>query len=345
MGVAWGGALLSKYHAVFLPAGVVLFALVEPTAPPNHPRVGPYLAVALGLVIFSPVVVWNARHDWVSFAFQAGRASDSGGIRFQPLSLLAAIGGQAAYLFPWVWIALLRVLFGRLRAFRRGDEITPSERFLVCQAITPLMVFTAVACFRPVLPHWTLVGYLSIFPLVGREGAERRGVDRAKARRRFVILAAIPVVVMGAFAVQFETGVLNRVGLPIDADPTADLYGWDQIARDIEQNHLTDRPGTFVFASTWFVSGQVGFATRYLGVPVLCLNYKDAHNFAFWSRPDDWLGHDGILVSIDDARHEPGYVERCFERIDPPIALDRLFRCVRQVLPFPFGVNREPSRP
>ena len=35
---------------------------------------GPYLAIAMGLVMFSPVIVWNASHGWVSFLFQGGRA-------------------------------------------------------------------------------------------------------------------------------------------------------------------------------------------------------------------------------------------------------------------------------
>ena len=33
---------------------------------------GPYLALAIGLSVFSPVLIWNARHGWVSFLFQGG---------------------------------------------------------------------------------------------------------------------------------------------------------------------------------------------------------------------------------------------------------------------------------
>jgi len=353
VGLAWGGAMLSKYHAVFLPAGVVLFALAEPTARHLLRRAGPYLAVVVGLTLFSPVIAWNAQHAWVSFAFQLGRAvsgAETGhavrGLVFQPTALLAAIGGQAAYLFPWIWLMLVAILVVQLGKFRHGATV--AERFLVCQAVIPLTVFTGVACVRPVLPHWTLVGYLSIFPLLGRHWEARWRANPTQTRRRLTILAAIPVVVMAMMVAQDRTGWMNRLGLPAKLDPTADLYGWDQIADEIERRRLLDPPGTFLFTGTWYASGQMAFATRYLGEPVLCYNQRDPHNFAVWSRPDDWLGRDGLLVSVGDIKHEPACFARYFERIEPPVQFTvtrngrevrraRLFRCVRQVAAFPFG--------
>ena len=353
VGFAWGGAMLSKYHAVFLPAGVVLFALAEPTARHLLRRVGPYLAVAIGFVLFAPVIAWNSRHSWASFAFQLGRAVGGSegrhaakGLTFQPTALLSAIGGQAAYLFPWIWLMLLVILVTQLRRFSRAAAV--AERFLVCQAVVPLAVFTAVACFRPVLPHWTLVGYLSIFPLLGRSLAEQMRANPARSRRRLLILAAVPVVAMTLVVAQDRTGWMNLLGLPAKWDPTADLYGWDQIAAEIDRRHLLEPPGTFLYTGTWYFSGQMAFATRNLGERVLCYNQRDPHNFAVWSRPADWLGRDGLLVSFDDSSHEPACFARYFERIDPPVHFTvtrngrevrrvRLFRCVRQVAPFPFG--------
>src|SRR4051794_3668887 len=74
VGLAWGGAMLSKYHAIFLPAGALLYILAEPSARRALRKPGPYLASAIGLAAFSPVIAWNASHGWASFAFQGGRA-------------------------------------------------------------------------------------------------------------------------------------------------------------------------------------------------------------------------------------------------------------------------------
>jgi 4-amino-4-deoxy-L-arabinose transferase-like glycosyltransferase len=97
VGVSWGCALLSKYHAVFLPAGAFLYMVASPSARSWLRRPGPYVAVLMGMIVFSPVLAWNASHGWSSFAFQAERAT--GALRFRPDSLLGAIGGPAIYLF------------------------------------------------------------------------------------------------------------------------------------------------------------------------------------------------------------------------------------------------------
>ena len=80
---------------------------------------------------------------------------------------------------------------------------------------------------------------------------------------------------------------------------------------------------------------------------MLCYNHKDARSFAFWSTPGEWVGRDGILVSVDEMDYEPGCYERFFERIEPigqfeirraggAIRQVRLYRCVKQLLAFPF---------
>ena len=352
VGLAWGLAMLSKYHAVFLPAGALLYIVLEPSARRVLLRPGPYLAAAIGLMVFSPVIAWNASHGWASFAFQGGRAVSKLG--FRPDTLAAAIAGQAAYLFPWIWLSLAGLLIEALRGARRADS--KPERFLVCQSIVPLTAFTAVACLRPVLPHWTLVGYLALFPLLGRLWESRYRENPRKMGTLLAIAAVVPIAVTSFVVVEYRTGVLQAVGLPPKADPTVDMSGWEDVAAELGRRGLLDDPKLFLFSRTWFTSGHLAFATRDRGVPVLCYNHKDARSFAFWSRPEEWVGRDGILVSVDEARYEPACYERFFERIEPlgrfevrraggAIRQVRLYRCVRQVVAFPFlPGDPDPSR-
>jgi Dolichyl-phosphate-mannose-protein mannosyltransferase len=343
VGLAWGCALLSKYHAVFLPAGAFLYILLEPTARRALLKPGPYLALAIGVVVFSPVIGWNASHGWASFAFQGGRAVGKIGFRLD--TLLGAIAGQAAYLFPWIWFSLVALLFQSLRTISRGNST--AERFLVCQAVAPIAAFTAVACVRPVLPHWTLVGYLALFPLLGRLWESRLRENPRRMGSLLALAAAVPIGITSFLVVEYRTGMLQAVGLPPKVDPTVDMYGWDQVSTELGRRGLLDDPKVFLFSRSWFTSGHLAFATRKSGVPVLCYNHKDARSFAFWSRPDEWVGRDGILVSVDEANYEPACYERFFERIEPlgqfeverlggPIRKVRLYRCVRQLVAFPF---------
>jgi 4-amino-4-deoxy-L-arabinose transferase-like glycosyltransferase len=348
VGLAWGGAMLSKYQAVFLPAGALLFLVLEPSARTWLSRLGPYFAIGIGLLCFSPVLWWNATHHWVSFAFQGGRAF--GEVVFRPASLVTAIGGQAVYLFPWVWLSTLAVVIHRVLHLRsRGITL---ERLLLCFALWPLLLFTAVACLRPVLPHWSLVGFLSLLPMLGHNWSGRLVANPVRLQRRLILVGALPVVLSVLVAEQARTGFLHggrqgSRGLILGcADPTLDLFGWDQVARELENRGLIGLPDTFLFTSNWYYSGQLAFATG-SAMPVLCYHAHDARGFAFWSRPGHWVGKSGILVAVGDRSIEPACFDRWFSRIEAigefsvtragvPVHKVRLFHCVCQLRAFPF---------
>jgi hypothetical protein len=344
VGLAWGGALLSKYHAVFLPAGALLYIVLEPSARRCLRLPGPYLATAIGLVVFAPVIAWNAAHEWASFAFQGGRAL--GELRFRPETLVSAIVGQALYLFPWIWIPLLAIFFDRCRRLLHPSGLDPRERLLLCQAIVPLAMFLAVSCTRPVLPHWTLVAFLPLFPMLGANWQSR-------STRRLVAITTLPLVIAILALVQARSGILQKGGHPalglvrVSRDPTLDLYGWDEVGRELRRRGLLDRPGSFLFTSAWYYSGHVAFATRGSTTPVLCYNSWDARSFTFWSHPQDWVGQDGILLSLNGHAAEPRCFDRYFRRIEPlgefevvragaAVRKVRFFRCIDQVEAFPF---------
>jgi hypothetical protein len=354
VGLAWGGAMLSKYHAVFLPMGAALYLLLDGRMRRRWlVRPGPYLALGVGLMVFSPVVLWNARHGWVSFLFQGGRAVGSWVPR--PDYLVVALFAQAAYLFPWLWLPLSRILASSCRAY--FTHLTGPERLWTCLAAVPFGVFTCVACFRPVLPHWGLIGLVPLFPILGREWARRLEVQPRSSRRRLAAYAGLSIILALVTLLEFHTGCFqrgggSRVGL-LDGrrDPTLDLYGWDQVADRIRQLGLIDDPRSFVFTRYWYQSAQIAYAlggTR----PVLCYNAEDPRGFAFWSRPDDWVGRDGILVLVgSEADSVARLFGRWFDRIEAvcdfeverrgkPVRHVRLYRCTRQRVGFPFGLDR-----
>ena len=105
-GAMLGLGMLSKYAAVLLVAGAGLYVLTRREQRHWLAHPGPYLALAIALCIFSPVIVWNAQHRWVSFFFQSTRGvEDFAGIR--PDWLLKNIVGQAIAMLPWLWAGLV----------------------------------------------------------------------------------------------------------------------------------------------------------------------------------------------------------------------------------------------
>jgi hypothetical protein len=337
VGLAFAGALLSKYHAVFLPAGAVLYILVTPGARRLLWSPGPYLAVAIGFAGFTPVIAWNAAHGWASFVFQGGRAVARG---FHPDGLLASIGGPIVYLLPWIWALLVWPLVTCLRRFRSVEGM---DRLAVCLAVVPLAFFLVVSCYRWVFLHWPLVGYIPLYPLAGAAWARWADADARWSRRwlGWMVAAILALAVVGTAQERF--GVFH---FPGGKDPLTDLSGWESVAAELDARGLTAEPHTFLFTSNWYESGQLAFNLRER-VPVLCYNVGDARGFAFWSEPDEWVGRNGLLVTTSNSTLELEMMGYFFRRVEPvaefpmtrggtPFRTVRVYRCAEQTQPFPF---------
>src|SRR6185312_10420110 len=108
-GLALGVAFASKYTSIFVPVGVVIAILLRGDLRVRLREPGPYVACIIATLVFIPVLIGNARHEWISFVFQVrhGLAASQG-------SLLKAawrhegdlFGGQAGLASPIVFVML-----------------------------------------------------------------------------------------------------------------------------------------------------------------------------------------------------------------------------------------------
>ncbi len=76
VGISMGLATLSKYHVLFLFAGVFMFIATNKNQRHwlRHP--GPYIAILITIIMAMPILWWNYKNNWVSFVFQGSRAGD-----------------------------------------------------------------------------------------------------------------------------------------------------------------------------------------------------------------------------------------------------------------------------
>jgi 4-amino-4-deoxy-L-arabinose transferase-like glycosyltransferase len=75
LGFAFGGALWAKYFVVVLAAPYLLFLLLDRDARPALRTPGPWLGIALALIIASPHVVWLINNDFAPFAYVNARSA------------------------------------------------------------------------------------------------------------------------------------------------------------------------------------------------------------------------------------------------------------------------------
>ena len=286
-GICAGLALLSKYSAALTITGACLFLSTEPASRRWLLRPQPYLAGLLALVMFSPVLVWNARHGWVSFVFQGERA----GGHFYPFGPAAALGGAALYFLPWIWLPL--ILCG-VTAARRG----PADRdrwLLVCLAAPPVLFFTAISLWSHILFHWAAPGYLMLVPLLGDEIARRR--PESRAIKGTVIATAVFVVFGTGFfvsAVRFDW-LSALPNFRADRDPTMAIIDWTSVPAELASRGLLDRSGLAVAATRWLDAGKIDYA---LGgrLPVLCL-CAEPHEYGIVAPVSDYAGADVLIIA------------------------------------------------
>jgi 4-amino-4-deoxy-L-arabinose transferase-like glycosyltransferase len=119
VGAAGGFCLLSKYTGFFLGAGVLFWLIATQDGRRWLPTVWPYAGGVLAVLIFAPVIAWNAAHDWISFKFQFGRAA-GGGLTWRYFGEF--ILGQAALASPFI---LILGIAGFARASRIGSAARP----------------------------------------------------------------------------------------------------------------------------------------------------------------------------------------------------------------------------
>lgn len=307
-----GLAMLSKYHGVLLFAGAGLFVLLSPRQRFWLATPWPWLAGLVALIVFSPVLIWNAQHHWVSFLFQGGR---SGAPHLRLLAPLALIGLQSLYLAPWIFFPLAALF---LRALWRGPS-RERDFFLACLGAFPIVLFTAVALWSShrVLPHWAAPGYLMIFPLLGREIATRVEAGVQWPRKALAAASAFTLLLAGAVVALPHLPLKTLAG---KRDPLIEALGWDDFPRALEKNGWR-KAGMFIAATRWFEAGKLDVALRG-GLPVLCLS-DDPRGFGLIRDPKDFVGHDALIVgqnlSPAEARARFG---KYFDSIEPLAPVD-----------------------
>jgi len=218
-GAALGLAFVSKYTSIFLPVAVLAAIVLRRDLRARLREPGPYIACIVATLVFSPVLVWNARHGWISFVFQVrhGLAAPQG-------SLLRAawrhegdlFGGQAALASPILFV-LLAWAAGRSLARRASATHT------MLGAITVLSFgfFIYSAIRQRVEPNWPSPAYI---PAVILLATAPLGAAAARWLRAGIALGALMCVVIYAQAV----APILPIAPP--KDPIARAFGWTAAA-------------------------------------------------------------------------------------------------------------------
>jgi 4-amino-4-deoxy-L-arabinose transferase-like glycosyltransferase len=222
-GASLGAAMLAKYPAVFLAAGVFIGIVVRPELRAHLRRPGPYLAAALAVAIIAPMVWWNARHDWVSFRFQLHHGLATSEAATPIVSqVVTALRHESEYVGSMVLFAS-PILFGLaaaaiVRALRRNAP--PAATLLAVASVTWIFAFAASALRHSAEPNWSAPALLAAAPLIGWAVTDGWAKRWAVAGCALALAMLIAVVGLAAHPLAFVAPA---------RDPVARAYGWDAL--------------------------------------------------------------------------------------------------------------------
>jgi hypothetical protein len=320
-GLAAGLGMLSKYTAVFLYVGAFLFILINRKYRKMLLTPGPYLSVLLGMIVFFPVIYWNASNAFTSFAFQSGRVGVAG-IKLRYFS--QSLGGQMGYLMPFFFFPAVyyafKSAFGLLKKSYGEDD---KSLLIFSFGSVPVLFFMGASLFKRVLPHWPVIGYITLTFSVG-ELYLRLYKEK---RRLFNIYAythsALVIFIMAAVILQVRAGILINRELPESGfaakkdikDISVELIGWDKLKDYLKYEF--DHDENFLFTHKWYVAGQVEYAVRGT-YPMLCLNKKKSiTGYSIWQQQEKYLGKTGLFITTSRFYRDPSEkYKEYFDRIE-----------------------------
>ncbi len=211
VGIAGGLGLLSKYSALFLGLGTLFWLIVDARQRKWLMTVWPYLGAALALGIVAPHLIWQAQHQWMTFAFQFGRV---GGGAFTLRFIGEVLAAQVGLATPLIFLLMV---IGLWRATKRGDAKTGNDRLVLA-----VLTWTAIAYFLQHALHDRIQGNWPCFlyPALAILAAD---AFRTEGKSRWLSFAAAPIAALLLLITYNQAA--RWYPIPLNNDPLARLLG------------------------------------------------------------------------------------------------------------------------
>jgi 4-amino-4-deoxy-L-arabinose transferase-like glycosyltransferase len=320
-GLFAGLALLSKFTFVMLLPAIAAFMLVPAWRWRWLSSPWPWLAAVIAVVIFLPVLIWNAEHDWASFRFQFVRA-----VATHEWSL-RTVGEFIGVQFGLVGFVMLPVVLSgvALTAWRGYRRAEPVPILLSTCVIVPFCYFFWKSTTLRVGDTWPAFLWPAGFAaaainsaMLPREGWPAWMIQSAMFWARTAVMTGIAfVVLVFLYSVAAPWNFIGR------ADPIGGEAGYEQVVARA-QAELRKTGATWIATTDyrtyammrWYFKDQV---------PVVQINERG--RFMGFRDPgmDLIRGHIGLYVAREPDNANPVWNSTTAAR-EPLEHVDRVWR-------------------
>ena len=332
LGILVGLAALSKYTAVTLVLSLLLVMLVEKRWVWLAQK-GLWLAIFIAVLMITPVLYWNAQHEWASFLYQIDHGT--GSTVWELDSLIRTQLTQLASYTPFIFI------FGWWMMLKPSHYQNPNTRLLLLFALPVTGLFAWGSGYEESLPHWVSLAWLLMIPLIVHWAWQRRDKKWLKPLMYTHFILAGTLVLLAH-------SLLYKPWIPFDdhKNPIQGDYGWPQATQTALalQKSITDDPTTLpLFVSNWSVTSHLAWYAR--PQPVFMTGNRQTQYDFWFGQPQ--AGTDGLLVVPHYERtpprvQQPAHFERCVQLKEESLSVNgaivvtyRYYHCFNFLPPLP----------
>lgn len=240
-GILMGLAFDSKYTALFLPFGLILFLILSKEHRKYLFSKELFLMIVFFVITVSSVFIWNIQNNWASFQFQsAERASSISDFNLKPLLFLGNLGTQMLILLPVLFVGMIVVLSKYTgKVFKKRMLRNNKDLFLLSFSLPIIIFFFGISLFYWVKLNWIMPGYITVIILVVR-------YISLKWLRYQIIISLI-------FHLVFLVEVIFYP-VPVKSDNT--WYGWEELSEEV-QTIQKSVPNSFIFSNDGYKTSAV----------------------------------------------------------------------------------------
>jgi 4-amino-4-deoxy-L-arabinose transferase-like glycosyltransferase len=289
-GLCLGLAGLSKYTAVTLTLTCALFVLLQRGRDSlRNPKLwmALFLSAFVALLVITPVLYWNAEHDWISFRYQLGHGFRAKDWEWSRVGL-SQLGQLFAYA-PGIYLFGLIALVAAVNAWReRGVQLT------LLLVVPVLLLFVSGSGREETLPHWTALAWAAVTPLAAR------WVVRHWSQRPVRLLmygsAGYSLILL---TLLYALLLIPALPFPGPRHPLAPLHGWPEAAAraaTLRAQFAREEPGAVLLVPNWSLASRLAWYARPLPVQVTDTRFDQFDLWFGTPRP----GTDGVLVVPDN---------------------------------------------
>lgn len=334
IGVCVGLGLLSKYTIAPLGPVALIVLLSDRESRRWLRRPEPWCAAAIAGLLFTPVLVWNATHDWSSFVFQGTRRWTD-----DPEFSLHLLIGSAGLLLTPIGLAAAIGVFVRSRGVGQPGSGQPCHRartFALAATGVPLLVFVVFSLSHEPKLNWTGPVWLGVLPLIA---AEIVAFPKLKSTRLDRIGHRLWRPTIAASMLLYVTALhYFAIGLPGPAyvGGLAVPLAWEELAIEVEsleeriEGDTGDEP-LVVGLDKYFMTSQMAFyrtkverdrddSARDEGVEETTGRHlfgMSSLMYEHWAPVEEFMGRTVIVLATNSEALSHDAIQSSFESLGP----------------------------